>query len=75
MLNVAVRKKLLQANPCWGVEFPVTVKELFRRHYVMWSEQRRIESHGPAHLRNTVQIITETGLRVYKELTSMKRTK
>jgi hypothetical protein len=29
MLNVAVRKKLLQANPCWGVEFPVTVRGLF----------------------------------------------
>jgi integrase len=73
MLNVAVRKKLLQANPCWGVEFPVAVRGLFRPHYVTWSEQRRIESHGPAHLRNIVQIITETGLRVYKELTPMKK--
>ena len=73
MLNVAVRKKLLQANPCWGVEFPVAVRGLFRPHYVTWSEQRRIESHGPAHLRNVVQIITETGLRVYKELTPMKK--
>ena len=73
MLNVAVRKKLLQANPCWGVEFPVAVRGLFRPHYVTWSEQRRIESHGPPHLRNIVQIITETGLRVYKELTPMKK--
>jgi integrase len=73
MLNVAVRKKLLQANPCWGVEFPVAVRGLFRPHYVTWSEQRRIESHGPPHLRNVVQIITETGLRVYKELTPMKK--
>jgi hypothetical protein len=47
------------------------VRALFRPHYVTWSEQRRIESHGPAHLRNIVQIITETGLRVYKELTPM----
>jgi hypothetical protein len=31
MLNVAVRKRLLPSNPCWGVEFPVTVKGLFRR--------------------------------------------
>src|SRR6266478_3662221 len=30
MLNVAVRKKLLPANPCSGVEFPVAVKGLFR---------------------------------------------
>jgi integrase len=73
MLNVAVRKKLLQANPCWGVEFPVTVRGLFRPHYVTWSEQRRIESHAPAHLRNAIQIITETGLRVYKELTPMRK--
>jgi integrase len=73
MLNVAVRKKLLQANPCWGVEFPVAVRGLFRPHYVTWSEQRRIESHAPPHLRNAIQIITETGLRVYKELTSMRK--
>ena len=34
MLNVAVRKKLLMANPCFGVEFPVRVKGLFRPHYM-----------------------------------------
>jgi integrase len=73
MLNVAVRKKLLAANPCSGVEFPVAVKGLFRPHYVTWSEQKRIESHGPEYLKNAVQIITETGLRVYKELTPMKK--
>lgn len=42
MLNVAVRKKLLPANPCAGVEFPVKVKGLFRPHYKTRSE-RRIE--------------------------------
>jgi integrase len=73
MLNVAVRKKLLAANPCSGVEFPVAVKGLFRPHYVTWSEQQRIELHGPEHLKNAVRIITETGLRVYKELTPMKK--
>ena len=73
MLNVAVRKKLLGANPCSGVEFPVAVKGLFRPHYVTWSEQEQIEAHGPEYLKNAVQIITETGLRVYKELTSMKK--
>jgi integrase len=55
------------------VEFPVAVKGLFRPHYVTWSEQERIESHGPEYLRNIVQIITETGLRVYKELAPMKK--
>lgn len=73
MLNVAVRKKLLQANPCRGVEFPVKVRGLFRPHYVTWSEQRLIESHAPPHLRNVIQIITETGVRVYKELTPMRK--
>jgi integrase len=73
MLNVAVRKKLLPANPCAGVEFPVAVKGLFRPHYVTWSEQRIIEAHAPEYLRNIVQIITETGLRVYKELMPMKK--
>ena len=26
VLNVAVRKKLISANPCWGVEFPIRLK-------------------------------------------------
>lgn len=73
MLNIAVRKKLLAANPCSGVEFPVAVKGLFRPHYVTWSEQERIESHGPEYLRNVVRIITETGLRVYKEPAPMRK--
>jgi integrase len=73
VLNVAVRKRLLPANPCSGVEFPVRVKGLFRPHYVSWSEQKRIERHAQPHLRNIVRIITETGLRVYKELLSMKK--
>ena len=73
ILNVAVRKKLLPSNPCSGVEFPVTLKGLFRPHYVTWSEQQRIESTAPDHLRNAVRLITETGLRVYKELVSMKK--
>ena len=73
MLNVAVRKKLLLANPCSGVEFPMAVKGLFRPHYVTWSEQQQIESHASECLRNAVRIITETGLRVYKELTPMRK--
>jgi integrase len=73
MLDVAVWKRLLAANPCSGVEFPVAVKRLFRPHYVVWSEQQRIESHGPQYLRNVIRIITETGLRVYKELTPIRK--
>jgi site-specific recombinase XerC len=72
-LNVAVRKKFLPANPCAGVEFPVSIRGLFRPHYVTWSEQQTIEFHAPEHLRNIIRIITETGLRVYKELMPMKK--
>jgi integrase len=73
MLNVAVRKKLLASNPCADVEFPVAVRGLFRPHYVSWSEQQQIESHAPVHLGNIIRIITETGLRIYKELLPMKK--
>lgn len=73
MLNVAVRKKFLTSNPCAGVEFPTRVDGLFRPHYVTWSEQRRIEFSAPEYLRNVIRIITETGLRIYKELTPMKK--
>ena len=66
-------KKILRANPCSGVEFPVPVRGLFRPHYVSWSEQKRIEKHAPQHLGNIVRIITETGLRVYKEPMPMKK--
>jgi integrase len=73
MLNVAVRKKLLVANPCAGVEFPVRVKGLFRPHYMTWTEQQKIEAQAPDYLRNVIRIISETGLRVYKELAPMKK--
>jgi integrase len=73
MLNIAVRKKLLPANPCAGVEFPVRLKGLFRPHYMTWSEQQRIEFQAPEYLRNVIRITAETGLRVYKELMPMKK--
>jgi integrase len=73
MLNVAVRKKFLFANPCAGVEFPARVEGLFRPHYVTWSEQQKIEFAAPQYLRNVVRIVTETGLRIYKELTPIKK--
>ena len=73
MLNVAVRKKFLFANPCAGVEFPARVDGLFRPHYMTWSEQQKIEFSAPEYLRNVIRIITETGLRIYKELTPMKK--
>jgi len=73
IFSVAVKKKLCPANPCAGVEFPVILKGLFRPHYMTWSEQQVIEEHAPAYLRNVIRIITETGLRVYKELAAMRK--
>jgi site-specific recombinase XerC len=73
VLNVAVRKKLLPSNPCSGVEFPVLLKGMFRPHYVTWSEQQRIERHAPEYLRNVIRVITETGLRVNKEVLPMRK--
>ena len=73
IFSVAVKKKLCLANPCAAVEFPVILKGLFRPHYMTWSEQTKIESQAPAYLKNVVQIITETGLRPYKELAPMRK--
>ena len=73
IFSVAVRKGLCPVNPCTTVEFPVKVKGLFRPHYMTWSEQVKIEQHVPAYLKNVIQIITETGLRVYKELACLKK--
>ena len=73
MLNVAIRKKFLAVNPCAGVEFPARVEGLFRPHYMSWSEQQQIEFQAPEYLRNVIRIVTETGLRIYKELTPMRK--
>lgn len=70
---VAVKKRLVTINPCSAVEFPVRVKGLFRPHYMTWSEQTKIETHAPEYLKNVIRIITETGLRVYKELASIRK--
>jgi hypothetical protein len=58
MLNVAVRKKFLFANPCAGVEFRARVEGLFRPHYVAWSEQQKIaripaQPHPDRHRNRT----------------------
>lgn len=37
------------------------------------SEQQTIEFHAPDYFRNVVRIMTETGLRLYKELAPMKK--
>ena len=49
------------------------VRHLFRPHYMPWSEQQRIEAQAPPYLRHVIRIITETGLRIYKELVAIKK--
>jgi len=70
---VGVKQRLVTINPCSAVEFTVRVKGLFRPHYMTWSEQTKIEAHAPGYLKNVIRIITETGLRVYKELASVRK--
>jgi len=72
MLNVAIRRKKLEVNPCAIVEFPVSVKNSTRKpHYMTFSEQARIELVAPSYLRHVVVIMTEIGLRPYRELLPM----
>jgi integrase len=74
ILNVAVKKKRLSANPTSGVEFPVpTGKQTRKPHYMTASEQERIELCAPGYLRHAVCIISEMGLRPYKELMPMRK--
>ena len=74
ILNVAVKKKKLSTNPCNGIEFPVSVKKSTRKpRYLLWSEQERVEMVAPSYLRHVVIIMTEMGLRPYKELLPMRR--
>jgi integrase len=74
MLNVAVRQKRLTINPCASVEFPASVSRTTRKpHYMTASEQQRIELLAPNYLKNAIVIISEMGLRPYKELMPMRK--
>jgi len=74
MLNVARKKRRLTANPCEAVEFPVRMAGTTRKpHYVTSTEQQRIEMCAPSYLRNIIVIMTEMGLRPYKELLSIRK--
>ncbi len=74
ILNVAVKHRRLSANPCYVVEFPVSVAKSTRKpHYMTASEQAKIEFTSPGYLRNVVVIVSELGLRYKKELLPMKK--
>lgn len=69
ILNVAMHQRRLAANPCNAVEFPVSVSNSTRKpHYMSASEQAKIEFNAPDYLKNIVVIMTEMGLRPFKEL-------
>jgi integrase len=52
-----------------NVEFPVPVSKTTRKpHYMTASEQARIEFAAPNYLKHIMVIISEMGLRPYKEL-------
>jgi integrase len=74
ILNVAVKSKRITTNPCSMIEFPVSVAKTTRKpHYMTASEQERIEFFAPSYLRHAVVIISEMGLRPYKELVPMRK--
>ena len=56
------------------VEFPVSISDSTRKpHYMTATEQAKIEFSASGYLRNAIVIITEMGLRPYKELMPMKK--
>ena len=75
ILNTAIKQRRLTVNPCSMIEFPVSVAKTTRKpHYMTASEQERIEFFAPSYLRHAVVIISEMGLRPYKELTPVRKT-
>jgi integrase len=74
ILNVAVKQKRLTSNPCGAVEFPVTVSKTTQKpHYTTLTEQKQIEFFASKHLKHAIVIISEMGLRPYKELMPMQK--
>ncbi len=72
ILNVAINQRRLAGNPCNAVEFPVSIKNATRKpHYMTASEQSVIEFNAPDYLKNVIVIMTEMGLRPFKELMPM----
>jgi integrase len=74
ILSVAIKQKRLSLNPCSMVEFPVSIAKTTRKpHYMTASEQERIQVVAPRYLKNVITIISEMGLRPYKELMPMRK--
>jgi integrase len=74
IFNVGIKQKRLSVNPCEMVEFPVSVAKSTRKpHYMTASEQEKIELVAPSYLKHVVVIMSEMGLRPYKELLPMRK--
>jgi integrase len=74
ILNLAVQHRRLAVNPCDSVEFPASISKSIRKpHYMSASEQAKIEMMAPGYLKNLIIIMTEIGLRPFKELLPMKK--
>ena len=50
-----------------------TSKSIRKPHYMTATEQANIEFNAPGYLRNAIVILTEMGLRPFKELMPMKK--
>jgi hypothetical protein len=62
------------ANPCNAVEFSVSSSRSTRKpYYLTATEQARIEFFALSYLKHAVVVISEMGLRPYKEATAMKK--
>ena len=72
-----MRKRFLPANPCAGVEFPVSIRGLFQPHYVTWiydlrsTYAARLSAGGVADERVT-QMLRQGDARVFKKYSQMK---
>lgn len=74
VLSVAIKQKRLSMNPCSMTEFPVSISKSTRKpHYMSATEQERIEFVAPGYLSHVITIISEMGLRQYKELMPMRK--
>jgi len=81
MLNVAVRKNSCYVTLCWRGIPSSRSKGVSSSLRSTWSEQLRIESHGPNYLANIVRIITRQSsnlqelmpMRIHVDLSNARR--
>lgn len=70
---MAVCRRFVAPNPNAVVELPALIDGLFRPHDMGQVEQEQIARPAPECLRNVIRIVTETSLRIYKQLAPYRR--